>query len=587
MKNSVIKIGLKGTKKYIFLLLILSMGFSYLSLQTAIYIKYAIDNVICNNYETLPIFLKSILTSNYIYDLLIISAIIVVINFILMIVSYLRNIITSKLKLKINTNVKLELYKHTLNLEYKSYNSCDKTEILQRITEDADVYSNFFQNQFNMIIDIIFLSIFIITETVNLNSAITIYFVLTFIVMTVFFLWYLKKLDKQVGECIGKRKKLLGVAMLNLNNFKLIRMLNKQKDEIEKYKTLNKECTNSNIKLIKLILFYEIMSDHITYLKTPVIFIIGGISVITGNMSIGGITVLLNYAEKLFSYFLELGANFESIDNFYVVSKKIKKLLELKEETKNKNTYDLNGDIIFSNVNIFADSKVMLKDLNFLIKKGEKIAIIGDNGSGKSLLSKAILGFNDYNGNIYINNHNVNRLNKSNIREYVDLVEGDSYIFKGTILENVLLNNKEKGKLLEEVFRDCELYEDIQRFNEKENTLVGEKGTKLSGGQKQRISIARTLIKNKPILIFDEALNKIDKATKEKILMNLMKKYSNKTMIFITHDLSIIEYVDRIIYIDNRTTIIGEHIELMNRSSKYEKLVNKNFNIGAKDEFKK
>lgn len=286
MKNNVITIGLKGTKRYIFLLLVLSIVFSYLTLQTAIYIKYAIDNVICNEYETLPALIKRILTNNHMYDLLIISAIIIVINLLIMFVSYLRNIITSKFKLKINTNVKSELYKHILNLEYKSYNSYDKTEILQRITEDADVYSNFFQNQFNMIIDIIFLSIFIITETVHLNVAITIYFAITFVVMASFSIWYVKRLDKQVDECIGKRKQLLGATMLNLNNFKLVRMLNKQEEEIEKYESLNKECTNSNIKLIKLILFYEIMNDHITYLKTPIIFIIGGISVISGNMTI-------------------------------------------------------------------------------------------------------------------------------------------------------------------------------------------------------------------------------------------------------------------------------------------------------------
>ncbi len=286
MKKNVITIGLKGTKRYIFLLLILSIVFSYLTLQTAIYIKHAIDNVICNDYESLPSFLKYVLTNNYIYDLLVLSVIIILINLLIAVVSYLRNIVTSKFKLKINTNVKSELYKHVLNLEYKSYNSYDKTEILQRITEDADVYSSFFQNQFNMIIDIIFLSIFIITETVNLNVAITIYFAITFVVMASFSIWYVKRLDKQVDECIGKRKKLLGETMLNLNNFKLIRMLNKQEEEIEKYKKLNKECTNSNIKLIKLILFYEIMNDHITYLKTPIIFIIGGISVITGDMTI-------------------------------------------------------------------------------------------------------------------------------------------------------------------------------------------------------------------------------------------------------------------------------------------------------------
>ena len=95
-----------------------------------------------------------------------------------------------------------------------------------------------------------------------------------------------KRLDVQVGECIESRKKLLGKTMLNLNNFKLIRMLNKQEEEKEKYKKLNKECTQSNIKLIKLILFYEIISDHITYLKTPIIFMVGGIAVIKGNMTL-------------------------------------------------------------------------------------------------------------------------------------------------------------------------------------------------------------------------------------------------------------------------------------------------------------
>lgn len=286
MKNNVITIGLKGTKRYIFLLLILSIIFSYLTLQTAIYVKYAIDNVIYNDYENLPIIIKQILTNSYMHNLLIISAIIIVINLLLMFVSYLRNIITSKFKLKINTNVKLELFKHVLKLEYKSYNSYDKTEILQRITEDADIYSNFFNNQFNMIIDIIFLTIFIITETVSLNIAITIYFVITFLVMILFSFWYLKRLDKQIEECIRTRKKLLGATMLNLNNFKLIRMLNKQKEEKERYKVLNEECTKSNVKLIKLILFYEIMSDHITYLRTPIIFIIGGMSVINGTMTI-------------------------------------------------------------------------------------------------------------------------------------------------------------------------------------------------------------------------------------------------------------------------------------------------------------
>lgn len=264
---------------------------------------------------------------------------------------------------------------------------------------------------------------------------------------------------------------------------------------------------------------------------------------------------MLNYAEKIFDYFLQLGANLESIDEFYAVSKKITKMLKLKEEGNDKDSFELNGDIIFSNVSILTGNKSMLKDLNFIIQKGEKVAILGDNGSGKSLLSKAILGFNEYNGNIYINNHNTKRLNKSNIREYVELVDGNSYLFKGTILENVLLKNGETDNL-DKILKDVEIYDDIQRFEEKEKTFVGEKGTKLSGGQRQRISIARTLVNDKPTVIFDEAFNKIDNNTKEKILVNLINKYNEKTMIFITHDLKITEYVDKVIYIENNTTTV-------------------------------
>jgi len=261
----------------------------------------------------------------------------------------------------------------------------------------------------------------------------------------------------------------------------------------------------------------------------------------------------------------------------------------------------LDGDIIFSNVTIFADNQEILKNLNFIIKKGEKVAIVGENGSGKSLLSKAILGLNEYTGNIYINNHNIKRLNKNNIREYIDLIQGDSYLFKGSIIENINLNNEIK-KNIKSVFKDCEIYDDIQRFKEKENTLIGERGVKLSGGQKQRIAIARSLIKDKPIFIFDEALNKIDNKTKEKILLNLTNNYKDKTMLFINHDLNILKHVDKILYIDNNTTTLekinGEFFNVgldnsVNSTFKNEndktlsyikKIIEMNEKIGAMDE---
>lgn len=293
----------------------------------------------------------------------------------------------------------------------------------------------------------------------------------------------------------------------------------------------------------------------------------------------GSLIALHTLAGKIFDVLYTFGDSLETIDDFQVVTKKMNKMLKLKEEDKKNYLYNLNGTIIFSNVSIYVDNKKMLKNINFSIKQGEKIAIIGENGSGKSILAKTILGFYKYEGNIYINNHNIKNLNKEDIRKYVELVLGESYMFSGTILENIRLNNKIEIEQIEKVSIDCDIKEDIDSFKNKYNTLIGEKGTKLSGGQSQRICIARSLVSNKPILILDEALNKLDNKTRENILSNLINKYDSKTIIFITNDLKIVNYVKTIIYISSGTTYTGKHDELLEKNTNYRNLIEINKDV--------
>lgn len=293
----------------------------------------------------------------------------------------------------------------------------------------------------------------------------------------------------------------------------------------------------------------------------------------------GALVSLHTLAGRIFDCLYNFGENLEIIDNFQVVSKKINKMLKLKEENKENYLYNLDGRIIFSNVSIYINNKKILENINFIIKQGEKIAIIGENGSGKSILAKTILGFYKYDGEIYINNHNIKNLNKSDIRKYVELILGESYMFSGSILENIKLNNEIDMDTIIEISNDCDIKEDIDRFENRYNTLIGEKGTKLSGGQKQRVCIARSLVSNKPILILDEALNKLDNKTRENVLLNLVNKYNNKTIIFITNNLEIINYVDRIIYIDKKTTAMSTHDDLLKRNKNYNNLIKINKNI--------
>ena len=293
----------------------------------------------------------------------------------------------------------------------------------------------------------------------------------------------------------------------------------------------------------------------------------------------GSLIAIHTLAEKIFDLLYNLGQDLEIIDDFHVVTKKINKLLEQKEEKKINNTYDLKGDIVFSNVSIYIENKVFLKNINFIIKQGEKIAIIGENGSGKSIIAKTILGFYKYTVKIYINGHNIERINKSDIRENIELILGESYMFSGSILENIKLNNNIDMKKIEEITSDCEIKEEIHRFKDKYDTLIGQKGTKLSGGQKQRITIARALVNRKPIFILDEALNKLDNKTRRNILLNLINKYNDKTIILASNNLEIINYVNSIIYIDGITTVKGTHKKLLDINENYRNLIYMKENI--------
>lgn len=573
MNKNIVKVGLKNTTIYLALLIVLSMSISYLTFLISMNVKYAIDSVLFSNYNEVPVYLNKIFKHNYIFDLLIIASIIIVLNFTEKLLKYFRDRVTTKFKLKININLKNALYKHVLNLEYESYNSYDKAEMMQRINEDADVYSKFFNNQFNVILDIIFLSIFILREGVSLNVTISIYIFFTIVVMMSFSLWYFKRLGIKIENMIIKRKKLLNTTINNINNFKFIRMFNKQQEEKEIYEKLNDDYCNDEITFIKLVLFYDITLEHLTYLKSPIIYMLGGIAIINGNMTMGSLMAFHTLAEKIFDCIYTFGDNLDIIDTFQVVTKKINKLLKLKEENKENYLYDLNGEIIFSNVNIYIDNQIILKNINFIIKQGEHVAIIGENGSGKTILAKTILGFYKYDGNIYINNHNIKRLNKEDIRKYVELILGESYMFSGSILENIKLDKDVDTCILNQTSINCEIKYDIDRFEKGYNTLIGEKGTKLSGGQRQRICLARSLINNKPILILDEALNKLDNKTRGNILSNLESKYDDRTIIFISNNLEIINYVSNIIYIDGKTTLTGTHNELLAKSENYRNLI--------------
>ena len=169
MKNNIVYKVLNGIKRYFFILILLCFLVSYITIQIAVLMQYAIDGIILQNYNCLPQFLKQLLSGKVFNNLIIIGVLIFLTTMICCLLKYIRDILSEKFSLIINKKLKTELFNHIFNLEYNTYNSCEKAEIIQRINEDSDSFSSFFKNQFSLIIDVISLIIFIITQSIKMN----------------------------------------------------------------------------------------------------------------------------------------------------------------------------------------------------------------------------------------------------------------------------------------------------------------------------------------------------------------------------------------------------------------------------------
>lgn len=250
----------------------------------------------------------------------------------------------------------------------------------------------------------------------------------------------------------------------------------------------------------------------------------------------------------------------------------LNQLLDLKEEntTQIEEREELKELLLF-NVTIKANEKTILNRINLKIEEGEKIAIVGENGSGKSIFVKALLGFYEHEGDIYFNHHQIKENNKQILRNAIAFVPEDPFIFSGTIRENIDFEKKLKPEEWEEIVNQVSLKKDIEQFVQKEESHIGERGITLSGGQKQRIALARAQASNRPILLLDEAINKLDERTKREVFEKVVKN-NTKTVILITHDFSLLERMNQILFFHNGTSYVGTHKELL-KNEDYAKMM--------------
>lgn len=572
-KNSFLKETLRGTKEQILWILILTIASSKLNVYVPMFIQYALDGVILQKEEVIPKWITYLFYENSIIaKLVILVLVLIVLNTIAFVVKYIRSKISTKFNLKINRNVKQMILKHVSKLEYMEFSRINHSDVIQRVNNDALIYSEFFNSQLNLFLDTIFIVGFSVVQIFELNKACGIFVFVICLCIILLSIWYYKFSLPLVEDTLEANKQIIEKTRNAVENAKMQKAFNRKNIEIANFKTLNEDYRKKDLRLGKYRVIYGIGTHTIRNFKEPIILLFGGIMVVQGQMTLAIVSVLLTYATKISDYIYDSVDKLKDVNQFLVSYRKLSNLMKVKEENQNKEYHKLEGDIVFQNVNIKLGENNLLENINLKIRQGQNIAVIGDNGAGKTVLAKTLLGFYEYEGDILIGGTNLKTVNLASIREYIGLALQDTYLFHDTIRNNINITNQELLECeMEEALKAADIYQDIQNFEESLNTMLESGGENLSGGQKQRLAIARNILADNQFIILDDSLSKLDTRTKLTILENMIAM--NKGVMIISHDIHVVQACQNVLFLHDQKAEMKTHEYFMSGSEAYRQMI--------------
>lgn len=455
---------------------------------------------------------------------------------------------------------RINIFEHIKKIPMSAFNILNKGELIQRSTGDIDTIKNFISNHTIELIRLFALFTFSSIMLFQINFTYALYCIclcpLIFYSTYRFFI-YEGKVWKQHED---EADKLTNIAQENLNGIRTVKAYNQMESEILKFNIQNETKLKIGLKQIKLHTFFWPFNDFLMYMQTLIFIILGGVFVLDGRLSLGELVAAYTYNSMLSFPIKQAGRVLSQMSMALVAIDRIQDILMIPRESISGNSVrNLAGDIEFKNLSFaYKDGeKNILSDLSFKIYQGEKLAIMGRSATGKSTLVKLLMRLYEPNkGKILINQIPINSYQLNEYRNRI-----------GYVMQQPILFSMELGNNLSYANDAISIDEKISALHHASfsnydtilikgmETEIGERGVSLSGGQKQRLALARTLVKENDILILDDTTSALDKETEKNVLKNLFELYREKTMCIITHRISILNYVDKIL-------ILNEHGEI-------------------------
>ena len=481
----------------------------------------------------------------------------------------------------IEFDLKNEIFQKYQELNMKFYKNNRVGDLMNRISEDVSKVRMYVGPALMYTINTISLFIIIITYMISIDPKLTLYTIAPLPILSVLIYKLSRQINiksKKVQESLSKlttfsQESFSGISIIKSNTIE-----NKVNDFMTDF---SNETKNKSIDLAKFQSWFFPMMILLIGLSNLLVIYVGGNQYINGEINLGVLAEFIIYVNMLTWPVATVGWVTSIVQQAEASQKRINEFLSEKNEIINKNndSYIIDGTVEFKNVKLkYRETNIQaLNNINFKIKSGQSLGIIGSVGSGKSTILELIVRNYDVDsGSIYIDNKNIKDHNINVVRNEIGYVPQSTFLFSDTIYNNINFGNIKSD--INEVYNKSKIAcidNDINSFPKKYSSILGERGINLSGGQKQRLAIARALLKNPKILILDDSLSALDTET-EHLLINNLNKLENITKIIVSHRISTIEKCDLILVLNNgEITEMGNHKELCKQNGYYLETFNK------------
>ena len=495
---------------------------------------------------------------------------------------------------KFANDLRKDCFSHIMNLSFEQTDSFKTGSLITRITNDITQIQNLLSLLIRSFVRTIALFIGGIVCMLSLDISFGIILLCALPLVIAFIVYFLKKSRPKYQELQEKLDGLNSIMQEDVNGARVIKAFVKEDHEVKRFSKANKALSKVQLYVLKLFSYMNPVSNLILNFAIIAVIYVGKINIETSTgLTTGDIMAAITYSSIILNALLRMANLFQTWSRAQISAARVNEVLDTtpviqdgpyKEETKVK------GKLELKNVSFaYPDSpKVpVLEKLNLVINPGETIGILGSTGSGKSSLVNLFPRFYDCTtGEVLIDDINVKEYNLNILRQKISIALQKSELFSTTIFENITWG-KEDATLdeVKKVAKVAQAQEFIEKKEDNYFTMVAEKGSSLSGGQKQRINIARCILKNSEIIIFDDATSALDLKTESDLYKALKKEYPDTTKIIIAQRIASVKDADRIVVLDKGKIVdIGPHDKLIASSKIYQEIYNSQLKGGAHHE---